>query len=192
MRLALIALLSLTTINAQQQHPRDEEIHDPTTRAWWHTTEALSSDAMEGRDTGSAAYNRAADYVVNRFRQAGLQPAGDAGTFLQSVPMHEFAADPDHTAFTILPATGPAVPLKFLQQISFAPDPNLPADLTAPLTFRGYCGPDAMQSIAGKIVVCFANRHQRPSQCGRPLLPHRTVPLARCLRPPRGSRTRTN
>ena len=160
MRLALIALLALATINAQQQHPRDKEIHDPTTRAWWHTTEDLSSDAMEGRDTGSVAYNRAADYVVNRFRQAGLQPAGDAGTFLQSVPMHEVAADPDHTTFTILPATGPAVPLKFLQQVSLAPDTNLPSEFTAPLTFRGYCGPETMQNIAGKIVVCFANRRQ--------------------------------
>ena len=49
-----------------QQHLRDREIHDADTLAWWHTTEALSNDGMEGRDTGSAAYQRAAQYVANR------------------------------------------------------------------------------------------------------------------------------
>ena len=53
-----------------QPHPRDHEIHDADTLAWWHTTEALSNDAMEGRDTGSAAYQRAADYVAARFKAA--------------------------------------------------------------------------------------------------------------------------
>lgn len=72
-----------------QQHPRDKEIHDADTLAWWHTTEALSGDGMEGRDTGSAAYQRAAEYVARRFRVAGLQPAGNGGTYFQSVAMHE-------------------------------------------------------------------------------------------------------
>jgi len=29
---------------------------DPDTATWWKTTAELSSDSMEGRDTGSAAY----------------------------------------------------------------------------------------------------------------------------------------
>jgi hypothetical protein len=61
------------TLGAQtaSAHPRDKEIHDPDTLAWWHTTEALAGDAMEGRDTGSAAYLRAAEYVQARFKAAG-------------------------------------------------------------------------------------------------------------------------
>src|SRR5262245_38540714 len=55
---------------------------DPQTAGWWRTTEVLSSDAMEGRDTGSAGYDRAAAYVAERFAQAGLKPAGDNGTYL--------------------------------------------------------------------------------------------------------------
>ena len=66
-----------------QAHPRDGEIHDADTLRWWHTTEALSGDAMEGRDTGSAAYQRAAEYVEGRFRAAGLLPAGDDGSYFQ-------------------------------------------------------------------------------------------------------------
>ncbi len=44
---------------------------------------------MEGRDTGSAAYQRAADYVAKRFLELGLKPAGEDGGYFQTVPMHE-------------------------------------------------------------------------------------------------------
>src|SRR5580698_7590159 len=86
---------------AAAQHPRDASIHDAATRAWWHTTEALSGDSMEGRDTGSPAYQRAADYVAARFKAAGLKPAGENGTYFQSVPMHEVAVVADGTRFTL-------------------------------------------------------------------------------------------
>jgi hypothetical protein len=75
----LVAVILAAPLFAQaQQHPRDREIPDPDTLAWWHTTEALSNDSMEGRDTGSAAYQRAADYVASRFKASGLEPAGNA------------------------------------------------------------------------------------------------------------------
>jgi len=70
-------------IAAQTKHPRDFEIHDPDTVRWWHTTEALANDGMEGRDTGTAAYQRAADYVAKRFTAAGLKPAGEKGTYFK-------------------------------------------------------------------------------------------------------------
>ncbi len=138
-----------------QQHPRDKEIHDADTLAWWHTTEALSGDDMEGRDTGSAAYQRAAEYVAGRFRAAGLQPAGDGGTYYQSVAMHEVAVAGDGTSFTVLRTGGGKLPLEFLQQITITPAANMPVEADAPLTFRGYCGKNAMEEIAGKIAVCF-------------------------------------
>jgi hypothetical protein len=64
---------------------------DPDTSAWWATTEQLSNDAMEGRDTGSAAYMRAARLVAAKFAAAGLEPAGEGGSWFQTVPMHEIA-----------------------------------------------------------------------------------------------------
>ena len=48
-----------------------------------HVT-ALASPEMEGRLTGAAGGERAASYVAAAFRSAGLQPAGDAGSFMQS------------------------------------------------------------------------------------------------------------
>src|SRR5271167_3450895 len=145
---AIIVLL-LATVSLAQQHPRDKNIHDADTRAWWHTTEALASDSMEGRDTGSAAYQRAAEYVADRFRQAGLKPAGDDHTFFQSVAMNEVAADAAGTSFTLLRNHGSQLPIEFLQRITISPAANLPLETDAPLTFRGYCGKEAMKDIAG-------------------------------------------
>ncbi|MEO9055309.1 MAG: M28 family peptidase [Steroidobacteraceae bacterium] len=141
-----------------QQHSRDTEIHDADTLAWWHTTVALSDDRMEGRDTGSAAFQRAADYVANRFKAAGLSPAGENSSYFQTVPMHQIDVVPDGTCFSLVGANGAETALRFLQQITIAPADNLAPKFEAALTFRGYCGKDAMADIAGKIVVCFGTQ----------------------------------
>ena len=160
---AVLASSAATVACGQQSsetHPRDHAIHDADTRAWWHTTEALSGDDMEGRDTGTAAYQRAADYVAARFQGAGLEPAGDGQSYFQSVPLHEIAVEREGTSFTIEREKGGVLPIDFLQQITINPAANLPELTEAALTFRGYCGKDAMQDIAGKIVVCFGTQRQ--------------------------------
>jgi len=48
---------------------------------------ALADDAMQGRGTGTPGYERAALYVADRYADIGLQPAGDDGGWLQSVPL---------------------------------------------------------------------------------------------------------
>ena len=147
---------------------REGEIHDPDTLAWWHTTEALSGDDMEGRDTGSPAHQRAAEYVAKRFKAAGLQPAGEAGSYFQSVPMHEIAASPQGTDFTLVRPDSSLTQLKFLQDITYVPAKDAPVQLEGALTFRGYCGQSEMDNIAGKIVVCFGTqRANLPSAATR-------------------------
>ena len=43
----------------------------------------LSSDELQGRGAGTPELERAADYVAQQFRAAGLQPGGDGGTWFQ-------------------------------------------------------------------------------------------------------------
>lgn len=43
----------------------------------------LSSPALEGRLTGSHGEKLSTDYIASYFRQSGLEPAGDKGTFFQ-------------------------------------------------------------------------------------------------------------
>jgi Peptidase family M28 len=158
--MALFLLASSVCLCGQaQQHPRDGEIHDADTKAWWHTTEALSGDDMEGRDTGSAAYQRAANYVAARFKAAGLKPAGDGGGYFQSVSMHEVDVLPRAT-FDVERDNGKHLPLTFLQQITVGAADDYLYEASGAMTFRGYCGKDAMKDIEGKIVVCFGTQRQ--------------------------------
>ncbi len=160
----LFVLFCTGHLLARAQHPRDAEIKDADTKAWWHTTEDLSGDSMEGRDTGSAAYERAAEYVARRFAAAGLKPAGEGGTYLQTVPMHEVNLLPEGTSFTVVREDGSKLPLAFLQEITTTPTLEAMNRLGGPdvgrLTFRGYCGKDAMADVAKKIVVCFGTQRQ--------------------------------
>src|SRR5512146_1373561 len=82
-----LCLAFLSVPAAQAQNKADRE-----TARWWSNVQYMASDKMEGRDTGSAAYGRAADWVAKQFKNAGLAPAGTDG-YLQSVPMHQVALD---------------------------------------------------------------------------------------------------
>ncbi len=47
----------------------------------------LADDALGGRLAGSEGERCAAGYIVARFKQLGLEPAGDDGTYFQDVPL---------------------------------------------------------------------------------------------------------
>lgn len=47
---------------------------------------AFADDSMMGREAGSYWNEKATDYVASLFQRLGLQPAGEGGTFFQTVP----------------------------------------------------------------------------------------------------------
>jgi hypothetical protein len=47
----------------------------------------LASDDLEGRGNGGRGLESAAEYIAARFREAGLEPAGEDGTFFQRFEM---------------------------------------------------------------------------------------------------------
>ena len=51
----------------------------------------LAADSMEGRGTGTPGGARAARWLAEQFRAAGLAPAGDANGYLQRVPLQKAA-----------------------------------------------------------------------------------------------------
>ena len=133
-------------------------IRDAETRAWWDLTAALSNDSMEGRDTGSAGYNRAAALVAERWRRVGLRPAGDNNTYLQPIAMREVAVASPGTSFAVVHPGGRARPLRFLHDLSIRPTAALPSRIDAALAFRGYCSAGELGDVRGKIAVCFNTR----------------------------------
>jgi hypothetical protein len=53
---------------------------------------------MRARFLGSNSKRQCgADYVANRFKASGLEPAGENGSYFQSVPMHEVSVTPEGT-----------------------------------------------------------------------------------------------
>src|ERR1051326_2626541 len=51
---------------------------------------ALASDAMRAREAGTLDELTASAWVAERARAAGLQPAGDNGTYFQFFPVERF------------------------------------------------------------------------------------------------------
>jgi hypothetical protein len=150
------AALCLLTLGAARPLPGN-----PDTRAWWKITSALSNDAMEGRDTGSAAYARAARLVAQHFAAAGLEPAGENGSYFQRVPMEELRIE--RASFSVS-----SRPLRFLHDITVTPSPAMPHTLDAALTYRGYCATDDLGNVRGKVVICHGtHRSGHPSDADR-------------------------
>src|ERR1700710_2465857 len=63
-------------------------------RQWWADVTALADDGREGRLTGSPGHDRAAQYVMGRLKQGGLEPAGIKG-YLQPVALEQQVVDQD-------------------------------------------------------------------------------------------------
>ena len=147
----LAATLLLATTAVAQQTP------SLAAAPWWNLTTALSNDAMQGRDTGTEAYQRAADFVAAHFKADGLQPAGENGTYFQRVPMHEVDLDPSHSSVEILGQGKKTESLKLLDETTLVPRPELPALTEGQLVFVGYGIPSPAVDLRGKIVVFFNN-----------------------------------
>jgi Zn-dependent M28 family amino/carboxypeptidase len=130
-------------------------IEDPDTREWWRITGLLGSDAMEGRDTGSAGYDRAADIVVAGFEAAGLRPAGDDGSWFQQFGVHETRVEPSGTAIAVARHGGGVTRLRFPHQVTVQPSDDLPGSVDAPMVFRGYCAAADLAGVKGRAVLCF-------------------------------------
>ena len=122
----------------------------------------LASDAMQGRGNGSPELEKAADYIAEQFRKAGLQPAGDNGTFFQSF---EVTTGTSFGAKNELSVAGAAlkiddafVPIAFSDTAAFdGPMIFAGYGITAPeYKYDDYAGIDA----TNKIVVVFGHEPQ--------------------------------
>ena len=152
--LLILALAGCAT--AQRSSP--PAIADEETRAWWAITAQLSDDVMEGRDTGSPGYDRAAALVADLWREARLRPAGDGGSWFQPIRMREVAVESAGTSFAVVRPDGRSRPLRFLHDLSIRPTASLVPTIDTPLAFRGYCSAAELGDVRGKVAICFNTR----------------------------------
>ena len=127
---------------------------------------ALSSDAFEGRGPATPAEKKTIDYIAAQMKAAGLQPAGQKGTWFQDVPLRksEIVGAPS-LAMTI---GGAATPLSQGQQIAVRAAETGQSSVAIkdlPLVFVGYGvkaperGWDDFKGVdlKGKIMVVLVN-----------------------------------
>ena len=155
LRLTALSLLMLgTTAVAAVPEPTKDRVD-----AWWGHIATIASDKNEGRLTGSAGYDRAADYVVEQFTRLRLIPAGTDGWF-QPVELTEQRFDQAASKAVLIGAKGPT-PLATPTDLYFRGSAPMPPSVDAPLVFAGYglsipeAGHDdfAGLDLKGKIVV---------------------------------------
>ena len=120
----------------------------------------FADDSMMGREVGTIGNVKGTDYIAAEARRMGLEPAGDSGTYFQTVPLTVRALDPKSTI-----AVGGAPLARGTDVVFVPPVGGLPFGERG--SFDGlqvvYAGrlsePDAMitpQQAAGKLVVVAA------------------------------------
>jgi hypothetical protein len=127
----LAAMLSVVSTGA------DPRRIDP--KAYLEHVKFLASENLEGRGNGGAGLEAAADYIAARFREAGLEPAGDNGTFFQRFEMTTgLSVEPGN--LITLQAGRSSVTFDLgrdYEVVSTSRDQSSPAE-TLPVVFAGY------------------------------------------------------
>lgn len=118
------------------------------------STTTLSADDMEGRGTGQPGGDKAANWIANKFKELGLKPAGEKGTYFQTVKFNEIT--PAEMSFT-----AGKVDLAFGSDFAFLPMNNGNKSVSGELAWVSYGlqskanDVDMLDdvSIAGKVVI---------------------------------------
>ena len=99
----------------------------------------LSLDLLEGRGPGTRGAELAAEYIATQFALAGVEPAGDNGSYFQQVPLVAVHTVEDKTKFSFVPRSGQPVELAYGSEIvSKDQTGQATADFNAPIVFVGY------------------------------------------------------
>jgi len=126
----------------------------------------LADDALEGREAGTEGYDKAAAYVAAEMEKLGVAPAGDDGTFFQTVPLQRSYRIPDNLSFSVTRTdTGEDLGFEMnVDQVVYGSTRDAESSISAEAVFVGFgiVAPDlgrddyAGLDVDGKIVVSLA------------------------------------
>ena len=128
----------------------------------------FADDSMEGRRAGSAGNVRGNAYIAGELRRLGVEPAGDAGSYFQRVPLVRYAVD---TARSTLQAGGGTLRV-FRDYFPYQPTYDLPARPVngAGVVYIGAAADSAArpsrEALRGKVVVY--RSHATPNSLDAP------------------------
>ena len=159
LRVFLTALFLIASAAAALTAPPDYVAEG---KRWWSHVQMLASDAMQGRNTGSEGFRKAAIYVAGEFERAGLKPAGTRG-YSQSMTFNVRQIVEDESGLELLRGGNPeTIPLG--ADATLGVRTETASALQAPLVFVGHglVIPDANHDdlsgldLQGKIAVFLA------------------------------------
>ncbi len=142
---------------------------------WWAHVRYLADDALEGRDTGSPGHEKAAEYMADQFRSAGLEPTNDLG-YRQPLDLNVSRIEEARCSLELL-RDGRGEPLRLGVDAAIFVHAGSAEELEADAIFVGHgltvpeLGYDdlAGQDVQGKVVVLVGGG---PSQISGPIASH--------------------
>jgi len=103
---------------------------------WWSHVLFLADDKLEGRNTGTAGYRKAAEYVAGEWERAGLRPAGTSGYF-QAVKFRSRTIVEEQSSLA-LGQDGKWEALRLGEEANFSLRTEPPERVEAAIVFAGY------------------------------------------------------
>lgn len=135
--LSVIALLGATTVHGHNDGA-DEAAATIQPEAIRADMRFLADDLLEGRGTGTRGHEIAAKFMASEFEAMGLEPAGENGTYFQSVPLRSIRQDAGRTTMSIV-REGKQQELLFGQDFLTAGDPGrTETSVEAPVVYAGF------------------------------------------------------
>jgi len=166
---AVAAVVVLAALAACARTPQPASVDPAAASRIEADVRYLADDRLQGREAGTAGYDLAAEYVARRYRDIGLQPAGDDGSFFQQVPLLKATREQDGARFEI-ERDGRTTTLAFQHQYLPALNYNAAShSLRAPAVFvgQGVYAPQLQHDdfagvdLRGKIAVVFGGAPAR-------------------------------
>ena len=108
-RLPVLAALGVVSASSLAQYPSAQQVPARLKAGFEAITIAdartwlayLAGPECRGRGTGQPGFQKAAEYVAARFKEFGLKPIGDNGTYFQGVPFTRVTMDPAKSSITL-------------------------------------------------------------------------------------------
>ena len=121
----------------------------------------LASDSLEGRETAAPGQKKAAQYIAGHFKQLGLKPVGDGGTYLQKFDVEVTRIEPSESSLSVSSKDPFSLPWgKEFMTLSLKD-----TSVTASAVFVGYVdtrvAPEVRARMAGKIVIALLGTRQQ-------------------------------
>ncbi|MCK4496293.1 MAG: M28 family peptidase, partial [Candidatus Aminicenantes bacterium] len=142
-----IIYLSISFLSAAQTLPArntDEQkllqvIHSISSHKLFNYVKELASDKYAGRLTGTEEYNASAEWVATHFKEWGIAPAGDKGTYLQAFPIPYTLVFKDCEVYLQIPYMKSTIKKYYRYEDEFIPGSTSGSgEVTAEVIYVGY------------------------------------------------------